>query len=97
MKKRSVKKTLPKAKLGRGVVSTQEGTYTRTGKKIGSGIGKKAEYRDFTTGGGDRSYSPTLGGIAEKMKLRRENKKASQSGNIQVNKKGGAVKAKRKK
>ena len=94
MAKTNVKKSLPKAKFGKGVVSTTDGsTYTKTGKKIGSGIGKKAEYRDFTSGEGDRSYAPTVGGMAEKIKLRQANKKVSQSGNIQVQKKGGAVKS----
>lgn len=81
------KKKLPTAKYGRGVVSTSDGTYTRAGKKIGSGIGKSAEYRDFTTGTGDRSTKS----ISEKVQLRKSNKKASDSGNIQIAKKGGAV------
>jgi hypothetical protein len=87
-------KSLPKAKFGRGVVSSTDGsTYTKTGKKIGSGIGKKAEYRDFTTGDGDRSFAPSVGGMSEKMKLRQSNKKTVKEGDIKM-KMGGAKKPK---
>ena len=88
---------IPKAQYGRGVVSTSEGsTYTKAGKKIGSGIGKKAEYRDFSTGEGDRSFAPTASGMAEKMRLRKANKEASKSGNIKVAKTGGMVNSNKK-
>lgn len=85
-------KNLDKAKYRKGVVSTADGTYTKTGKKIGTGVGKKAEYRDFTTGGGDRSYAPTVGGMSEKMKLRQSNKKTTKQGTIEIKKTGGAKK-----
>ena len=83
---------LDKAKYRRGAVSTTDGTYTKTGKKIGTGVGKKAEYRDFTTGSGDRSYAPTAAGMSEKMKLRQSNKKTTKQGNIEIKKMGGAKK-----
>jgi hypothetical protein len=97
IKKTIAKKPLAKAEFGRGVVSTTDGsTYTKTGKKIGSGIGKKAEYRDFTSGEGDRSYAPTVGGAVEKMKLRQANRKTANTGNIKVARKGAAIKSKKK-
>lgn len=88
-----MKKALPKAKYGRGVVSTTDGsTYTKTGKKIGSGIGKKAEYRNFSTGEGDMSFIPTMGGAKAKQALRKSNKETVKAGDIKVQKKGGITK-----
>jgi hypothetical protein len=95
--KKVMKKALPKAKYGRGVVSTTDGaTYTKTGKKIGSGMGKKAEYRDFNTGEGDRSYASSTEGAKAKLALRKANKEATKEGKIQVQKKGGTSKPKKK-
>lgn len=71
----------------RGVVSTEEGTYSKSGRKYGTGHGKKAEYRDFTTGGGDRSMR--AGKI--KRDLKKANRKVYREGDILMARNGGMM------
>lgn len=93
----TVKKPLAKAQYGRAVVSTdKESNYTASGKKIGTGFGKKAEYRNFTTGEGDASYVPTKAGRAAKNEVKSLNRAATKSGNIVIKKTGGVIKSKKK-
>lgn len=88
--------TLTKARKGKGVISTTDGsTYNKSGKKIGSGLGKKAEYRDFATGEGDRVFAPAgirIGGLKAKVALRKSNRDVTKKGNIKVSQKETAVK-----
>jgi hypothetical protein len=97
---KTVKKTSAKKyqRGGQGVLSTADGsTYKSSGKKKGSGIGPKAEYRDFATGDGDRVFAPAgqkVGGLKAKMELRKSNKEVAKKGNIKVNQKGGTAKPK---
>lgn len=92
IKKTTAKKPLAKAQYGRAVVSTdKESNYTASGKKIGTGFGKKAEYRNFATGDGDTNYAPTKEGRAVKNEVKASNRAATKSGNIVIKKTGGAT------